>query len=125
MTLANVQADPKKELDLAEILPGAKLVIKKLTAKGPQTMIEARLEGPPAISQLDLKIKMPPRTGSSNLSDRHTSTAAGKITRDLTLHAYRSEPRGASGGPVTLLIRSPQDIKRERVRFKLTALDLL
>jgi len=31
----------------------------------------------------------------------------------------------ADNGPLTLLIRYPLDLKRERVQFKLTGLDLL
>ena len=127
LVLTNVQADAKKEIDLGEVLPGAKLIVKKISGKKPQTMLELRLEGPAAVNQLAAKIKMSSRRGgSSNISNQQTATSGNKTTRNLTLHAFEFEP-GETGksSPPTLLIRYPQDMKRERVQFKLTTLDLL
>lgn len=129
LALTNVQADAKKDIDLTELLPGARLTIKKVTARRPQMSVEAVLEGPPAISQLDVKIKLSGRnSGSSNLSDRRSSVTAAKTTRNLTVQAYEFAPHAQSAAddrPITLLVRYPQDLKRERVRIKLAALDLL
>jgi hypothetical protein len=127
LVLTNVQADAKKEIDLGEVLPGAKLFVKKISGRRPQTMIELRLEGPPAVNQLEAKVKLSSRRGgSSNVSNQRTTTSGNKTTRNLTLHAYEFEP-GETGksSPPTLLIRYPQDMKRERMKFKLTTLDLL
>jgi len=127
MVLTNVQADAKKEIDLSEVLPGAKLFIKKVSGKSPQTMVEARLEGPAAVNQLEVKIKLGSRRGgSSNVSNQRATTSGKQTTRTLTLQAFEYEP-GEEGksNPPTLLVRYPQDVKRERVQFKLTTLDLL
>jgi len=127
MTLTNLQADPKKEIDLGEVLPGAKIIIRKLSSQGPQTRVDARLEGPPAIGALEVKVKLGgANSGPSSMNGQRPVTAGGKTTRNITLHAYAFEPGGAGPGnrPLTLLVRRPQDVKRERVQFKLTALDL-
>jgi hypothetical protein len=127
MLLTNVQADAQKEIDLSEVLPGAKLIIKRISGKKPHTVIEARLEGPAAVSQLEVKVKLSSRRGgSSNVSNQKSSTSGGKTTRNFTLQSYEFEP-GEMGksSPPTLLVRYPQDVKRERVHFKLSTLDLL
>ncbi len=127
MVLTNIQADAKKQIDLSEILPGAKLTIKKITGRKPQKTVEATLEGPKEISQLELRIKQSSRRGGqSNMNERRTKTTGNKSTRNITVQAYEFEMDGeAESGPPTLLVRYPQDIKRERVQFELTALDLL
>jgi hypothetical protein len=127
MGLTNVQADVNKEIDLTAILPGAKLTIKKVVGKMPRKSVEASLEGPPAISHLELKIKSnSPQRGNSSMSERRTKTSGGKTTRNVTVQSYEfAAGEAAKTEPLTLIIRYPQDVKRERVQFKLTALDLL
>lgn len=130
MTITNAHADTNMVIDLGEVLPDAKMVIKKVTGKKPQTTLEARLEGPAAVNQLELKVKLSSkRGGSSNMSERQTSTSGGKTTRNVTLQSYEFNMGEMGGGgsptPLTLLVRFPQDVKRERVQFKLSALDLL
>ena len=130
MLLTNVQADVKKEIDLGEVLPGAKLIVKRICGGRRQTIVEARLEGPAAVNQLEVKIKSTGRRGgSSNTANRRATTSGKVTTRNLTLHAYGFEQgargdRGKSNLP-TLLVRYPQDMKRERLQFKLSTLDLL
>ena len=124
VTLTNLQADPKKEIDLAELVPGAKMIIRKLETKNRQT-VEARVEGPIEIRLLDFRLVAGERKiRGSNFSERPGTDTAGKTSRQLTINAYDSN-FSASGRPFELEIRFPRDSKRERVRFKLTALDLL
>jgi hypothetical protein len=60
------------------------------------------------------------------MSDRRTATSGNQTTRNVVIQAYEFEAgEGANTGPLTLLVRYPQDMKRERVQFKLTGLDLL
>ena len=127
MTLTNVQADAKNEIDLSEVLPGAKLIIKKIAGRSPQRIIQASLVGPAAVGQLEVKIKMNGQQGSqSNMSGRQSKTSKGVTTRNFTIQSFEFNPSGeTSSGPLTLIVRSPQDMKRERLQFKLTALDLL
>jgi hypothetical protein len=127
MVLTNLQADAKKEIDLAEVLPGAKLVIKKVAGRKPQRTVEATLEGPKEVSQIELKIKLTNRQGGqSSMNERQNKTAGNKTTRNITIQALEFEMGGtAESEPLTLLVRYPHDVRRERVQFKLTALDLL
>jgi hypothetical protein len=126
MVVTNVQADAKKEIDLGEVLPGAKLTIKKIAGRKPQKTVEAALEGPKEVTQIDVKVKLSShRGGQSNMNDRRNKTSGDKTTRNITIEAYEFEMGGeAESGPLTLLVRYPQDVRRERVQFKLTALDL-
>jgi hypothetical protein len=127
MVLTNVQADAKKEIDLSEVLPGAKLIVKKVGGRKPQKTVEASLEGPKEVNQIEVKIKLSSRRGGqSNMNERRSTTSGSKTARNITVQAYEFEMGGeADSGPPSLLVRYPQDVKRERVQFKLTALDLL
>ncbi len=127
MTLTNVQADAQKGIDLGEVLPGARLFIKKLGGRPPQRTIDATLEGPATVQQLELKVKASSRQGGqSSSSDRRTTTSGNKTVRTLVIQSFEySMGEEAKKTPLTLLIRYPQDVKRERVQFKLTGLDLL
>jgi hypothetical protein len=130
MLLTNVQADAKKEIDLGEVLPGAKLIVKRIRGGRTQTIVEARLEGPAGVNQLEVKIKSTSRRGGPSNTINQRATTSGKVTaRNLILRAFDFE-RGQGGergrsDPPTLLVRCPQDVKRERLQFKLTTLDLL
>ena len=130
MLLTNIQADAEKEIDLGEVLPGAKLIVKKVSGRRPRTIVQARLEGPAAVSQLEVGIQSNSRRGrSSNAANQRTTTSGKLTTRNLTLQAYDVQPGGGGergkNSPPTLLVRYPQDMKRERLQFKLSALDLL
>jgi hypothetical protein len=127
MMLTNVQADAKKEIDLGEILSGAKLTVKKISGRKPQKRVEATLDGPKEVGQIEVKVKLSSRQGGqSDMNARRTKTSGTKTTRDITINAYEFENGGdADGAPLNLIIRYPQDMKRERVHFKLTGLDLL
>ncbi len=124
-----MQADAKKEIDLGELVPGAKLVIKKTSKQAQQKSVDATLEGPPIIAQLELKIKLHnTRAGgaSSHMYDRHNAASGNKRTRSVTVQGFEFDPNGGTqSGPIDLIVRSPQDLKRERVQVKLTAIDLL
>lgn len=127
LLVTNVQADAQKEIDLSEVLPGAKLFITKVTLKKPQTTVQARLEGPAGVDQLDVKFKTTAEHGSTHTSSQRSKTSGDKTVRSITIQGYDFETaRGSSSAePLTLIVRIPQDAKRERVRFKLNALDLL
>lgn len=130
MLLTNVQTDAKKEIALDEVLPGAKLIVKRIRAGMRQTIVEAQVQGPAAVNLLELQIRSSSRRpGSSNTTNQRTITSGNLTTRNLILHAQGFERRqGTERGttsPPTLLVRYPQDMKRERVQFKLTKIELL
>ncbi len=126
MVLTNVQADTNRLIDLGEVLPGATLKVKKI-GSGANKRVEATLEGPPGVNQLDLRIKFNTRQSQSHMMEQQSKTAGGKVTRQVMVQGFESDMIGQEPkkNPITLLVRYPQDVKRERVRFKLSALDLL
>ena len=123
LTLTNVQADAQKSLDLGELIPGARLTVLKVTSRKPQSSVQVRLEGPPEVNNLELKIKRTSRVGSSYTQQQQSVTKDNLTRRTLTVQSYDHD--AGSGGPVVLEVRFPLDFKRERVKFKLGPLDLL
>ena len=107
MVLTNVQADAKKEIDLSQVLQGAKLVIKKVAGKKPQKIVEASIEGPKEVSQIEVKIKLSSRrAGQSNTSNRRTATSGDKTTRSVTIQSYEFESgEETKSAPLSLLVR--------------------
>lgn len=126
MSVTNLQENATNEIDLSTVLPGAKLVVKKLASKNRQTTAQVEVKGPPTIKRLDFKAKIPgvEEQMNSSVSERRFNTKDGVSTRTLTIEAYSYGEQEASG-PIYILVRYPQDLRRERVQFKLTGLDLL
>lgn len=127
MTLTNLQENATNELDLAGVLPGAKMVITKLTTKNGQFNLQARLRGPRTVQRLDVRAKMP---GNDNfntyLSERRFNISGQEATRTLTINGYGLDSGTAlSQGEVVLIVRYPKDLHRERLQFELKGLDLL
>ncbi len=127
MTLTNLQENATNEVDLAAVLPGAKLVITRFTAKGGQVSLQGKLTGPPTIRRLDLKARTPgSERMNSSLMERSYSAKAGQATRNFSIQSYEFREEGrVQGRSVELLVRYPEDLRRERVEFKLKGLDLL
>lgn len=127
-TVTNV-TQSTNEIDLASVLPGARLVIKKLANKnkGRQITIEAELKGPPQISQIDFKYLKgdgdESGRGSSSAYTRRNGKSGALSTRTVQITHYNFE-ESASPGPGALRVRYPADLKRERVQIKLANLDL-
>ena len=114
-------------MDLSRVLPGAKLVIRKFTLKGRQLNIQAQLTGPRTVSRIELQAKLP---GSERFNasayDRKSSVSGNEATRLLQIQGYGfSEDEKPLAGPFVLEVRYPEDLKRERVKFKLKGMDLL
>jgi len=126
MTITNLQANATNAIDLGEILAGAKLYVTKVAARKQRTTIRARLEGPADVNQLDLKVLQSGEMGRSSTTSGRTSNTGGKTTRQVTIESYDFGRGNTEKGVLPpLIVRLPQDLKRERVKFKLTALDLL
>jgi hypothetical protein len=128
MILTNVTDSTTNEVDISNVLEGARMVITKFTAKNRQLNIQARITGPPSIRQIEVQIKFSgkQRSGSSAY-ERNFATRSGQSTRNLQIQHYGfGEEDGDSGaGPISLVVRYPEDQRRERVRFVLKGLDLL
>lgn len=124
-TVTNLQANATNEIDLASIMPGAKLTLMKVTTKNRQVQIQARLKGPKDIRQLELQCqKAGSQQFNSYVNDMNFSTKAGQSTRTINIQGYGFDDDNGGAGPMVLLVRSPDDLRRERVRFSLKDLDL-
>jgi hypothetical protein len=79
------------------------------------------------INRLEVSAKLSNRRARQSLmSERRSTTSGNRTTRTVTIRAHEFKMgEEAKNAPHTLLVRCPQDTNRERVRFKLNALDLL
>lgn len=127
MTVTNLQENATNEIDLTPVLPGAKIIITKLSSKSGQFNLRARLQGPRTVQQLDVRAKIPGNDNfNSYSSDRHFNIKGEEATRTLTISGYGFGGEGAlSQGEVVLIVRYPDNLRRERLKFELKGLDLL
>jgi hypothetical protein len=125
--LTNVQEVIKKEVDLSSIVPKAKLVIAKASNKGMQKTLDLTVTGPKEVHQLEFSTRIDEsRMGHTSAHNRKVSEKDGIVTRTVQIQSYEYGARGTpKDGPITLKVSMPQDFKNERLRFTLTALDLL
>jgi hypothetical protein len=125
MSIAEVRTNSQTPTDLAAVLPGAKLTISKIGVKNNQLTITLKVDGPPSIRQLDFKVQLAGEENfTSYASDRNMSGAAKGGTRTVQVQGYAGNLRTMPADGVTLVVRYPEELKRERVNFKLKALDL-
>jgi len=126
LTLTNVQQNV--ELDLSAVLEGAKLVLTKRTTRNQQLTLQTQIKGPNTIRRLDIQCKIPGNERfNSNANERKFSAKAGQATRSVTISGYSYGGEGETiktNAPLSLLVRYPEDLRRERVQFKLKGLDL-
>jgi len=127
MNLTNLQANATNEIDLAEVLPGTKMVIEKLSAKDRQYSLEAKLTGPAAIQNLEVNLSLPGNDQfNSNSFDRSTRVTGKQATRTIQITGFTfTEGNDSSTNSLLLKVRFPQDLQRSRVKFDLKGLDLL
>lgn len=128
-----LKADPKKEIDLAAVLPDAKLVITKAARKGargrgpePGGQITLKVTGPPAIAQLKFRVTVPGlRYISCHNRGDDFRLSGPTATRSITLDwsSYGGEAKGDPDQAI-LIVRYPHGLKRQRVKFTLEDLDL-
>ncbi|HEX9046181.1 MAG TPA: hypothetical protein VF988_04080 [Verrucomicrobiae bacterium] len=125
-TCTNLQANATNEFDLSPLLPGAKMVVTKAAFKNGQLSAMARLRGPAAIKRLEVRAKIPGRENFNNYSsERQSGKKDQEFTRTLMLQGFGFGGEEAlSLDAVTLVVRYPQDLKREHVTFELKSLDL-
>lgn len=127
MTLTNLEENATNELDLSAVLPGAKLTITKFSSKNSQFNIQVRLQGPRTVRGMNLRASIPGNDRfNGNSSERNFSTKDGVSTRTLTIQGYSFGNEDPSlQASVVLTVRYPEDLRRERIKFKLKGLDLL
>jgi hypothetical protein len=128
LTLSNITEKATNEFDIGAVLPGAKLIITKFSNKNNSLSLQARITGPATVKNLKVEAKAPgtEERSFSNSSDINVKTTGGETTRNIRVNASIFDENGRKApASFQLLVRSPQDLKRERVNFKLKGLDLL
>lgn len=125
-TITNLQANATNEFDLTPILAGAKLTLKKVTRRQEQMTIEAQVNGPAQVRDLDFQGRQPgARNFHSYANNRRSSSTSDKTSRTVQIQCSSYGDEGLNPGAVILVIRYPDDLRRERVPIKLSNLDLL
>ena len=125
--VSNVSATTTNEIDLSSVLPGAKMVLRKIIRRKNQATIEGEIKGPPSIRQLEVTARVgdSDERSAAHASDRSFTTKDNVSTRKFQLQSYSySEEGQEAGGPLSVVVRYPEDQKRERVKFTLKGLDL-
>ena len=131
LKVPNVSASTTNEIDLSSVLGGSKMVFRKVTRKKSQTTIEGEIKGSPSIRQIELTTRVgnsgdPNERSTAHVSDLGFTTKDNVSTRKFHLQAYSYSEEGEedSTGPLSVVVRFPEDQKRERVKFTLKGLDL-
>jgi hypothetical protein len=135
MEVANVPARAGETVDLSGILAGAKLTLVQRTNKNEsasaarmrRTTLTVKLEGPHEIKSLKLECKSPGDDETRfSAYDSRSQYGKGASSRQVTFTAY-----SMSGGDrpdlnsVKLIVKYPDNLRREKITFKLSGIDLL
>lgn len=130
IAVTNSNPNATNEFDLGSILPGAKLVVRKVRTRASQVTIDADLKGSKEVHRIEVKYRSQPGGqdedyDNSSMYARKVSTAGGVTTRSLQISHYGfGDEAPRKDAPAVLLVRYPTDLKRERVKLKLENLDL-
>ena len=127
-----IQADKEKEIDVSDVLPGATVAIRSVKARVDEDgnlsgTVSLKATGPEELQHVEFRVEAPGVESLRSNEMRSSSTSrAGKRTRTITIqvYAYGEELEPNQEVPLTLVVRQPDDIKRERVKFTLEAVDL-
>lgn len=127
-----IQADKEKEIDVSDVLPGAAVAIRSVKARVDEDgnlsgTVSLKATGPEELQHVEFRVEAPDVENLRSNETRTSSTSrAGKRTRTITIqvYAYGEELEPDQEVALTLVVRQPDDIKRERVKFTLEAVDL-
>lgn len=133
MELKNVAARGGETVDISSVLQGAKLTFIQQTNKAGssggmrQFNMTLKLEGPRDIKSIKVECKASD-DGRSNFSsyDSNSRTVKGINTREVRITGYSMfSEGGVDSSEVKIILRYPENPRREKVEFKLTGIDLL
>ena len=128
--VTDLAADPKKEIDLGDLVPGAKMVITKVKEQkaGRESKVgrvTVKVTGPALVRQLRLETKVEGSDAGRNYgSSSSVRVSKGVVTRTVMLSYNLQAEAAAQGKKPVLVVRFPKDLKRERVKFTMESIDL-
>ena len=125
LSFANIRAGFTTNADLSALLPGAWLAVTNVTVLKGQITILATLSGPLGVRDIEFTDSQP-AAGKIPLQalDQQTRTKDKTTTRHVRISGL-GFPRSGQPLAAVLILRIPEDLRRERVQFKLTGLDLM
>ena len=124
----HVIADPKPGetvIDLGDILSGAKLVILPLAKNARQTdahqiMFKTKITGPKEIQRLHFVLKAGQNQAIQYMGQDIAKPDGQQFVRNSMVQSWTSEQNAS----LKLVVRYPDDLKREKVKFKVEDVDL-
>jgi hypothetical protein len=128
--VTDLAADPKKEIDLGDLVPGAKMVITKVKEQkaGRESKVgrvTVKVTGPALVRQLRLETKVEGSDAGRNYgSSSSVRVSKGVVTRTVMVSYNLQAEAAAQGKKPVLVVRFPKDLKRERVKFTMESIDL-
>jgi hypothetical protein len=126
LTITNLQLNATNQIDLASLIPGARATVTQVKTGKRGKSMEVRIDGPVTIQDLELSMSS---TGEdenrSSMSERNFINKGNQSIRKISLQTYDySESKEKKEEPPVLVIRFPEDSKREPIRFHLVGLDI-
>lgn len=127
LELTELKMNQTNEFDISKLVAGAKIKVTKYTAKKNNVSLEAQLEGPAAdVRKLKIQIKFAGEEESSGTSfwEQDSKKSGANVIRKVTANGYHYSSEKDELPEAKVVLRFPEGQKRERVKFKLTGLDL-
>ena len=120
--IPNLAVDPKKEIELAGVVPGCFIAITEI--KGRQIRFTLRGKGHTAVFEdLAFALKLPGGEEWECRKSGHSLSSTGNVFKGTMTISVAERGKEAAAG-MTLVVRAPDRVRRERVRFTLERLPL-
>lgn len=132
--LLNPKTAPKTPIDIGDIVPGATLYIGRIVNRTDEDgdingSISVKITGPPQVSDIEIEVRSSNEESNVDSYGTQTTTSAEgeQVTymTKLDYYVYSYGEDAAEAAPeLTLVLKVRDDLKRERVKFLLEAVDL-
>jgi hypothetical protein len=124
----NFQEIINKPMDASSLVPGATFTVVSITNRqSSQLEMTLKFEGPADVGQIRIESRDARASGMNVHSyDMQSRTTGNKTVRQVHVMGYNFSNRDTTLTPeaLNLVMRYPNDLRRERVKIKLNAIDL-
>jgi hypothetical protein len=129
LAIVHEDAGKDQEADISSLIPGGKLVIKKSKheMKNQPSMTRAQGNFDIVITSDEAGLEFDVRIdGFDDLHayDSHSSRSGTTLRKQIQYTGFHHGDNAPAFGKPTLIVKIPQQLKREKVKFKLQAMDL-